>query len=478
MYDVIIIGAGVIGTAAAREIARYNLKICVVEKSADVNMGTSKANSAIIHAGFDAKPGSLKAKLNVKGNKMMEKLSKDLDFDFEKNGSMVLCFSEESRGSLEELKEQGIKNGVEGLRIISGDEAREIEPELTKDVVAVLYAPTGGIVCPFGMNLAFAESAYINGVDFKFNFKVEDIKKEGEEFLVLSQGEELRSKVVINATGVYSDDINNLLSTNKLKITPRKGEYLLFDKTVGNIVHNTIFQLPTKLGKGILVTPTVHGNLLIGPNALDIDDKEDLSTTREGMKDVAEKAALSVNKIPMNMVITSFSGLRATGSTGDFIIGELEDIPGFINAAGIESPGLTASPAVGEMLRDIIVDKLKPELKTNYIEKREGIKKFSHMNDEEREAIIKERPEYGNIICRCEMITEAEIIDSIRRPLGAKTLDGVKIRTRAGMGRCQAGFCTPKLISLLSRELGISPLDVTKFGNESYVLTGINKENI
>ncbi|MGM9973546.1 MAG: NAD(P)/FAD-dependent oxidoreductase [Clostridiaceae bacterium] len=478
MYDVVIIGAGVIGTAAAREIARYKLKICVVEKHSDVNMGTSKANSAIIHAGFDAKVGTLKAKLNVEGNKMMKKLSKDLDFDFDQNGSMVLCFDMGDIDNLKKLYEQGKENGVEGLKILSGDEARSIEPNLSAEVVAVLYAPSGGIVCPFGMNLAFAESAFINGVDFKFNYKVIDIKKENELFILTDGKEEIKGKIVINASGVYSDDLSNILSEKKINVHPRKGEYLLFDKMVGNTVHNTIFQLPTKLGKGVLVTPTIHGNLLVGPNALDIEDKEDLSTTREGLKDIAEKAALSVNKLPMNMVITSFSGLRAVGNSGDFIIEEAQGVPGFINAAGIESPGLTASPAIGKMLKDMVIEKLNPETKDNYQEKRIGIKKFSALDNEEKKRVIDINPKYGNIICRCEMVTEAEIIDAIRRPLGARTLDGVKIRTRAGMGRCQAGFCTPKLVDILSKELNISPLEVTKFGEESYILTGINKENI
>lgn len=478
MFDVVIIGAGVVGTAVARELARYDLKICVVEKNNDVNMGTSKANSAIIHAGFDAVPGSLKAKLNVMGNKIMDKLSKDLDFEFKRNGSMVLCFEEENIPKLHELKAQGEKNGVEGMKVISGEEARKMEPALSLEVKAALYAPTGGIVCPFGMNLAFAENAFMNGVEFKFNYKVMDMKKVKDEFIISDGKEEIKSKFIVNATGVYSDEFNNMISNNKINIRARKGEYLLFDKTSGEKVAHTIFQLPTRLGKGILVTPTVHGNLLIGPNALDINEKDDVTTTKEGIKEVMEKAALSVTDIPMNMVITSFSGLRATGNTGDFIIGEAKDVPGFINAAGIESPGLSASPAVGMMIKDIIIEKLEPSLKKDFIEKRQGIIKFSELSKEEKQELIKEKPEYGHIICRCEMVTEGEILDAMRRPLGAKTLDGVKIRTRAGMGRCQAGFCTPKTIAIIAKELGVSPLEVTKFSNNSKVLTGINKENI
>lgn len=478
MFDVVIIGAGVVGTAVARELSRYDLKVCVVEKNNDVNMGTSKANSAIIHAGFDAVPGSLKAKLNVMGNKIMDKLSEDLDFEFKRNGSMVLCFEEENIPKLHELKAQGEKNGVEGMKVISGEEAREMEPALSLEVKAALYAPTGGIVCPFGMNLAFAENAFMNGVEFKFNYKVMDMKKEKDEFIISDGKEKIKTKFIVNATGVYSDEFNNMISNNKINIRPRKGEYLLFDKTAGEKVAHTIFQLPTRLGKGILVTPTVHGNLLIGPNALDINEKDDVTTTKEGIKEVMEKAALSVTNIPMNMVITSFSGLRATGNTGDFIIGEAKDVPGFINAAGIESPGLSASPAVGMMIKDIIIEKLKPSLKKDFIEKRQGIIKFSELSKEEKQELIKEKPEYGHIICRCEMVTEGEILDAMRRPLGAKTLDGVKIRTRAGMGRCQAGFCTPKTIAIIAKELGVSPLEVTKFGNNSKVLTGINKENI
>lgn len=478
MYDIIIIGSGVVGSSIARELSRYNLKTIVIEKENDVCSGTSKANSAIVHAGFDAKPGTLKAKLNVRGNILLKELSKVLDFPLKENGSLVLCFKKEDIGKLEELKKQGEINGVTGLEIISGDKVREMEPNVSKNVVAALYAPTGGIVDPFKMNIAFAENACVNGVKFKFNESVIKIEREKEIYRIITSKSFYETRMIINAAGVHSDEMNNMVSSKKLQIIPRRGEYCLFDKSEGKLVSHTIFQLPTKYGKGVLVTPTVDGNLLIGPNAVDIDDKENYKTTKQGLDEIIQKAEVSVNKIPMGKVITSFSGLRAREVNEDFVIGEAEDAPDFINAAGIESPGLTSAPAIGEMVKDIVIDKLKPALKENFIETRKGIVRFNELSVEEKNRLIKERPDYGNVICRCEWITEGEIIDAIKRPLGATTLDGIKRRTRAGAGRCQAGFCTPKTMDILCRELKLSPLEITKFGHESNILMGKNKDDI
>lgn len=478
MYDVVIVGAGVIGSAIARELSRYEMNICVLEKHSDVCCGTSKANSGIVHAGFDAKVGSLKAKLNVLGNTMYDEYSKELDFPFERNGSLVLCFSKNDLHVLEELKEQGEKNGVPNLKIIDSEELRKKEPNISDEVVAALFAPTGGIVDPFKMTIALAENANVNGVEFKFNNKVQDIENTNNNYRITTEDDVYDSKIVINASGVFSDDLNNMVSSNKINITARRGEYCLFDKAAGNIVSHTIFQLPTKLGKGILVTKTMDGNLLIGPNAVNMKDKEDVRTTREGLEDIMLKATLSINNIPKSSVITSFTGLRAVEESEDFVIGEVVDSPGFINVAGIQSPGLSSAPAIATLVKDIVISRLKPLENKNFIGKRKDIVKFSELSNMERDKLIKDRPEYGNIICRCEIVTEGEIIDAIRRPLGATTLDGIKRRTRAGAGRCQAGFCTSRTVEILARELNLSQTEITKFGENSYILVGKNKENL
>ena len=478
MFDVTIIGAGVIGCSIARELSKYNLKVCVLDKGEDVSVGTSKANSAIVHAGFDAKPNSLKGKLNVKGNAMFDKLAKELDFPFKRIGSLVLCFSAEDMPALEKLKEQGDKNGVPNLEIISKEKLIEIEPNLSEQVVAALYAPTGGIVCPYEMTIALAENAYANGVEFKLGTEVEKIEKSNNEYIIKTNKENITTKLIINAAGLHSDEINNLVSNNKIHIIPRKGQYCLFDKAAFDMVKRTIFQLPTKMGKGILVTPTVDGNILVGPNAEDIEDKLDVTTSQAGLEEIVEKAKRSVKEIPMNQVIASFSGVRAHSTIDDFIIGEVEDAENFINAAGIESPGLSSAPAIAEMVEKIVIDKLAPEKCAEFNPIREGIPKFREMNNEERKAIIAKIPQYGKIVCRCETVTEGEILDAIRRPLGAKNLDGVKRRTRAGMGRCQAGFCSAKILNLLAKELNVNPIEITKFGGNSNFLVGKNKQDI
>lgn len=478
MFDVTIIGTGIVGCSIARELSKYKLSICVVDKDTDVANGTTKANSAIVHAGFDAKAGTLKGKLNAIGNAMFDKLSEDLDFHFKRIGSLVLCFDEADMDNLRALKDQGVKNGVPNLEILDKNKLKEMEPNLSDNVVAALYAPTGGIVCPYEMAIALAENANTNGAEFRFETEVTNIeKKEGSYILKTNKGD-IETKLVINAAGLFADELNNMVSANKIEIKPRKGEYCLFDKSVGNMVSKTIFQLPTKMGKGVLVTPTVDGNLLIGPNAVDIEDKKDLTTTAEGIDDIISKAALSIQQIPMRQVITSFCGLRACSTTHDFIIGEAADVENFINVAGIESPGLSSAPAIGEMVKNIVVDKLKPEENSDFNPIRKGIPKFREMNNQERKELIEKDSRYGKIICRCETVTEGEIISAIRRPLGAKTLDGVKRRTRAGMGRCQSGFCAPKVVEILSRELSLKPTEVTKFGGNSNILVGKDKETI
>lgn len=478
MYDVIIIGAGVSGAAAARELSRYKVKACVIEKEEDVCCGTSKANSAIVHAGYDAATGSLMAKLNVRGNQMMEQLAKDLDFPFKKNGSLVVCLHEEDMPNLQALYDRGVANGVKDLRILNREELRAMEPNISDEAYAALYAPTAGIVCPFNLNIAMAENACVNGVEFKFDTEVIGLHPiEGGWAIETNQGT-FETKYVVNAAGVYADTLHNMVSAKKIHITPRRGDYCLLDKTAGNLVSKTIFALPGKFGKGILVAPTVHGNLILGPTAIDIEDKEGTNTTRDGLDQVITKCGMNVKNIPMRSVITSFAGLRAHEDGHEFLIGELEDAPGFIDCAGIESPGLTSSPAIGEMVAEILREKLNLEKNENFVATRKGVLDPDALSKEERIELIRKNPAYGNIICRCEMITEGEILDAIHRPLGAKSLDGVKRRTRAGMGRCQAGFCSPRTMEILARERHVSMFDITKSGGESKIVVGTNKDSL
>lgn len=478
MYDVVIIGAGVSGAASARELSRYKLKVCVVDKEEDVCCGTSKANSAIAHAGFDAESGSLMAKLNVEGNQMMEELSKELDFPFKQNGSLVVCLHEEEIPNLKELYERGVKNGVKDLRIIDREELVELEPNISDEAVAALYAPTGGIICPFGMNIAFAENAAENGVEFKFDTEVTGFEKKGDNWVVKTSQGDYETRYVVNAAGVYADKFHNMVSEKKLHITPRRGDYCLLDRSTEGFVTHTIFQLPSKYGKGVLVTPTVHGNTLVGPTAIDIENKEGTNTTQAGIDELINKAGTTVKGLPIRQVITSFAGLRAHEDGHEFYIGELKDAKGFIDCAGIESPGLTSAPAIGKMVAGIIKELTKAEENPGFQGKRKGILNPNTLSREERAELIKKNPAYGNIICRCEMITEGEIIDAINRPLGAKSLDGVKRRTRAGMGRCQAGFCSPRTIEILARERGVDPSEITKSGGNSKIIVGINKDRI
>lgn len=485
MLDVAIIGAGVIGCSIAWELSKYELDIAVIEKASDVCEGTSKANSGIVHAGYDAKPGTLKAKLNVQGSNMMEELSKDLGFLYRKCGSFVLCFDEKDMSQLKELEERGRANGVKDIRILTGSEARTMEPSLNDSVVGVLYAPTGAIVDPFGLTVCMAQNAAVNGVSFMLNSEVIGINKISDGYEIISRSSSTKNdddviktaaKTVINAAGVYADRIHNMISSQKIEIKPRRGEYMLLDNTAGGFVGKTVFQLPTKLGKGVLITPTVHGNMLLGPTADDIEDKEDIETTAEGINTIKQRTALSAADVPYKEVITSFSGLRAKITKSapilnleenrmedDFMIGEIPDAPGFIDVAGIESPGLSASPAIGKYVVAILTTMSKRKfVHKNVIKKWKAEKPFALCNDEEREAMLNENALHGSIVCRCCTVTEAEIVNAIHQPVGATTSDGIKRRVGAGMGRCQAGFCNPKVVEILSRELDIPINDVCK----------------
>ena len=474
MYDAVIIGGGVIGCAIARYLSRYQLNLCLLERGEDVCVGTSKANSAIVHAGFDAAIGTKKSYFNVKGSAMMESLSRELDFSYQRNGALVLCFDERDLPHLRELHQRGKKNGVQGLEILWADALYKKEPALAPGIYAALYAPTSGIVCPFGLTIALAENAEENGCAFRFDSGVDSVERRGDHFVLHTAAGDVESRVVINAAGLYGDVLHNQLCENKIKITPRRGEYCLLDRKDGGLVKRTVFQLPGALGKGILVSPTVHGNLLIGPTAADQSDRDDTATTAEGL-DYAVKTALhSVANLPMRDVITSFSGLRAhlTAGGDDFIVGESAD--GFFEAVGIESPGLSSAPAIGEYLADAVAKKLGLVKKDNFISTRKDIPRLREMAFDARQALIRENPAYGNIICRCEEISEGEIVEAIRR--GGRSLDGIKRRVRAGMGRCQGGFCSPKVLAILSRELGVDETRLTKCGGESRVVTGKAKE--
>lgn len=476
MVDIVIIGAGVSGCAIAREVSRCKADVLVLEREEDVCCGTSKANSAIVHAGYDAANGSLMAKLNVEGSRLMPALSKELDFPYENNGSLVVMVSEDDRPALNKLYENGVANGVEGLRIVERDELVRMEPNISDQAVAALYAPTGAIVCPFGLTFALAENAAHNGVRFQFDTEVTGVEKtDGGWKLSTSQGD-VEARVVVNAAGVYADKLHNMVSNDPMTITPRRGDYFLLDHSAQGHVSHTIFQLPGKFGKGVLVAPTVHGNIIVGPTAIDIEDKEGVATTQAGLDEVRAKCGLAVKDVPLRQTITSFAGLRAHEARHEFFIGEVA--PGFVDCAGIESPGLSSAPAIGVMVSGIVRDILKLEENPAFDPKRKGIQDPKGLDDQAHAALIKENPAYGTVICRCETVTEGEIIDAIHRVPGARSVDGVKRRVRAGMGRCQGGFCSPRVMEILARELGVDQSAITKAGAGSELIVGVNKDAI
>ena len=439
-----------------------------MEKGSDVSLGATRANSAIVHAGYDAKEGSLKAMLNVRGSQMMENICSDLGVKYKRNGSLVVGFNEDDEKTLIELCNRGNRNGVEGVRVIYRDEILALEPNIGDGVTSALYAPTGAIVCPYELCMASIGNAMDNGATLKLNFEVSSIEKIDDGYIVYSDNDSVSAKYVINCAGVHADDISKMVGDNSFDIRPRKGEYMLLDREVGDHISHTIFRCPSKMGKGVLVSPTVDGNLLVGPTAVDIDDKNDTTTTMEGLSTVRSLSAEQVKNIDFSKVITSFSGLRATGSTGDFIINM--PMAGFVNVAGIESPGLSSAPAIGEYVVSILIDSgFDGKLRDDFVQKRRPMHFFSELSVEEKNQLIKDRPEYAHIVCRCERITEGEIVDAIRTNPRPTDIDGVKRRTRSTMGRCQGGFCTPYIIEILAREMGVDYLEVTKFGGNSYI---------
>lgn len=470
-YDVVVVGAGVVGALISRELSKYDIRVAMVEKCNDVAMGTTKANSAIVHGGFDAANGTLKAKLNVRGTELMPKICADMAVPYRNNGSLVLAFSEEEMEHVQTLYERGLKNGVPKLSVLNKEQVKALEPHVSDAVVGALLSETAGIVCPYELTIAAAEVAVTNGVEFIRNCTVEDIHVTDDGGFVLSttQGE-IYADYVVNAAGIHSDDIARMIGDDSISLVARKGEYYLLDKSYGYIADHTIFQCPNKMGKGILVTPTVDGNLLIGPSALDVDDKEDVDTTADGLQFVVEKAKKSVPSLNIRGAITSFAGMRAHPVTDDFIIAFSEKNDRFLNVAGIESPGLSAAPAIAETVAEQLKEKVGLQEKSNYTLTRKAPVRFRHMTKAEREALIAENKAYGRIVCRCETITEGEILDAIHAPAGARDVDGVKRRTRAGMGRCQGGFCGSKVVEILARELKVPMNEITKFGGDSKIL--------
>lgn len=482
MYDILIIGAGISGATIARELSKYDLKVAILDKENDVSNGSTKANSAIVHAGYDVKPETVMGKYNAKGNEMYEELCRELNVPFKRCGSLVIGFNDVDMEYIKELYERGQKNGVPKLHIIDGKKVKELEPNIQDDVVGALYSETAGIVGPWELTIALVEEAVLNGVELFLENKVEKIEKLDSKFKVTTNRGEYLTKKIVNCAGVYADDIHNLVGKADYKITPRKGEYFVLDKSQGEKINRTIFQCPTKLGKGVLLTPTVHGNLLVGPDSQEVKDKEDISTTTEGLNYVREVSLKSAKNIDFREVIRTFSGLRAESDRGDFIIGEANDVKGFYDVAGIKSPGLTAAPAfaldVVEMLKNTELSFVKkPEETRKKLNEQLFTKaNFMELSPLDKKKKIEENPLYGRIICRCEMITEGEIVDSLKRPFVSKTVDGIKKRCRPGMGRCQGGFCGPRVQEIIARELKIDLEKVYLDKEESYILTGETKK--
>lgn len=478
-YDVCVIGAGVSGCAIAKELSKKQLSVCVVEAADDVCCGTSKANSAIVHAGFDAQTGSLMARLNVEGNLLMPGLCEELGVDFNQIGSLVVCTSEETRPNLEALLARGIANGVLDLRIIERDELCAMEPNVSDAAVCALWAPTAGIVNPFQLTVALAEVAAQNGVDFLFNTRVTGVEKSGDKWLVSSNEAQVTASIVVNAAGVYADEIHNLVCQpgDELSITPRRGQYFVLDTAAQGYVKHTVFALPTAYGKGVLVSPTTAGNILEGPTAEDIDNKEGVDTTQDGLSQIREKSSITMKDVPLWHSIRTFSGLRAHQPNHDFVIGEVAGAAGFVDCAAIESPGLTSAPAIGRMVAGIVCDIAgQPADKQGWVSSRRRIPDVEHMSLDEWAALIKTRPDYGRVICRCRHVTEGQIVDAIHAPIPATSLDAIKRRTEAGMGRCQAGFCTPKVMEILEREVeGMVPTALTKSGPGSELIVGYTR---
>lgn len=466
-YDFIIIGAGVIGTMISRELSRYQLKVLLVDKENDVSCGATKSNTAIVHGGFDDKHGTLKSKLCRPGSLMFEQLDKELNFGYMKFPSMVLAFSDEEIETIEALYENGKKNGVEELEIIDKETIKKLEPHIGDGVIKALYCTSSGITSPYEYAIALAENAISNGVELKLKTEVKAIEKLDDGFLVTTNNGDFNSKYVINCAGVYSDKVSAMVGIDDFKITPRRGEYVLLNKSQGYLSNNVLFQTPTKKGKGILVTRTYHGNLMLGPNALEVPGKEDIGTIFDSLEDIVKTARLSIPDFDIRTTLTSFAGIRATSNIKDFTIEESR-VKGFINLVGIESPGLTSSPAIGKYVIDIIKDMGVQLIEnSNFNPYRKGI---FIKKEEDFDGVIDDSNPEKNIICRCEKVTEAEIVDAMHRGIPIDSIDAIKRRTRAGMGLCQGQFCGSRVAKVIAREANIDIKDVTPRGKGSSAL--------
>lgn len=475
MFDVAIIGAGVIGASIFRELTKYNLNVIIIEKENDVSMGTSKANSAIVHAGYDPKIGTLMAKYNVKGSEMFETLCKDLSVPYKNNGSLIIGFNDEDMKVINDLYENGNKLGVKGLEVLNKEEVLYKEKNLSVNVKGALYAPTGAIVGPFELTIALIENGLLNGGKIKIQSEVVKIEK-GDNFKITTSNKELiEARYIINAAGVYADNVHNLIGKESFEINPIKGSYYVLDRNQGELIEHTIFQCPSKLGKGVLVTPTAHRNILVGPDAEEAKRKDELFTTSDNLEFIKSTAMKTTEKINFRECIRTFAGLRANSDRGDFIVEEASDVKGFIDVAGIKSPGLSSAPAIALDVVNIL-EKCGLQLVEN--KTFNPIRKqiwFMGLSEEEKDEIIRKDPRYGRVICRCEGITEGEIVEVIKNCFGSITLDGVKRRCRPGMGRCQGGFCGPIVQEIIARELNVNMEDVLLEKNRSYILTGKTK---
>lgn len=480
MFDVAIIGAGIIGSCAAMELAKYNIRVAIIEKDTDVANATTKANSGIIHAGYDPKHGTFMAKYNVLGCEMAKEICERLDVPYKQIGSLVLAFDDADISNITTLYRRGIENGVPDMELLTPNQVAEIEPNIQKTVKGALLAKSTGVVSPFEYGVAVCENAVANGAKLFLETEVTSIEKNDDtgNFVIKTNSKAnpiIDAKYIINAAGVWSDKVHEMIGESEFKIKPVKGEYFLMDKSQGNLVNHVIFQCPDIKGKGVLVSPTSHGNLIVGPDAADIDEKDDVSITKNALDYVKEAAAKTTDKIDYRQSIRNFAGVRATSDQSDFIIGFSKTVPKFLNLAGIKSPGLTCAPAIAldvvQMLKD---DGLEMELKDDLITTRKRVR-FVDRSAEERKKLVEENPLYGRVICRCETVTEGEIIDELRRPIVPTTIDAIKRRCNAGMGRCQGGFCSPRVTEIISRELGISPLEVRQDKADSYILVGTTK---
>ncbi|MGE5574095.1 MAG: NAD(P)/FAD-dependent oxidoreductase [Bacteroidota bacterium] len=466
--DVAVIGAGVIGAAIARELARYDLAVVLLEREMEPAFGTSKANSGVVHAGFHSAPGTLEASLCVEGNVMFDEIAAELSVPFKRNGSLMVAMSLEEVDVLREYLDRGRRNGVPGLRLLDAGEVHALEPGLSPDVVAALHAPTGGIVCPYQLTFALVENAVANGVRFMAGSPVTSLHVGNGRVTAVetAQATIIEAEWVVNAAGLFADQIAAMAGDESFEIRPRKGEEYLLDKRVGSLVRSTVFPVPTPVSKGILVIPTADGNIMVGPTAEDVSDRLDLATTRAGFEAVFAAARRMVPAVSPRDVIASFAGLRAASSERDFIIRPSGVTRGMVHVAGIESPGLTAAPAIACMVVGILRDEgLEARARRGFNPIRPAPVRFSQLSRAEQARLVESDPSFGRIVCRCETVTEAEVLDAIRR--GARTVDGVKLRTRAGMGRCQGGFCMPRVMRILSRELGVPLEAITKRGPSS-----------